>query len=67
MVVPSPEEEEFLRKETRLLLGLSLDSRARYRASTLRFDQAKQDYHSALEICRQEQGDAHPQVQKIGQ
>lgn len=58
----SSEEEELLRKETRLLLGLCLDSRARYRASTLRLDQARQDYQSALEICRQEQGDAHPQV-----
>lgn len=56
------EEEELLRKETRLLLGLCLDSRARYRASTLRLDQARQDYQSALEICRQEQGDAHPQT-----
>lgn len=56
------EEEELLRKETRLLLGLCLDSRARYRASKLRLDQARQDYQSALEICRQEQGDGHPQT-----
>lgn len=51
-----------MRKETRLLLGLCLDSRARYRASSLRLSQAQQDYQSALDICRQEQGDAHPQV-----
>lgn len=56
------EEQEALRKETRLLLGLCLDSRARYRASTLHLNQAGQDYQSALNICRQEQGDAHPQT-----
>lgn len=56
------EEDELLRKETSLLLGLCLDSRARYRASTLRLDQARQDYQTALEICRQEQGDTHPQT-----
>ncbi|XP_029686789.1 tetratricopeptide repeat protein 19, mitochondrial isoform X3 [Takifugu rubripes] len=56
------EELEALRKETHLLLGLCLDSRARYRASTLRLNQARQDYQEALSICRQEQGDAHPQT-----
>nr|XP_046265503.1 tetratricopeptide repeat protein 19, mitochondrial isoform X2 [Scatophagus argus] len=56
------EEQEALRKETRLLLGLCLDSRARYRASALRLNQAEQDYQTALNICRQEQGDAHPQT-----
>lgn len=61
-----PEELEALRKETRLLLGLCLDSRARYRASTLRLGQAQQDYQEALNICRQEQGDAHPQVEVLG-
>lgn len=61
-----PEELEALRKETRLLLGLCLDSRARYRASTLHLDQARQDYQEALNICRQEQGDAHPQVDVLG-
>ncbi|XP_076600461.1 tetratricopeptide repeat protein 19, mitochondrial isoform X5 [Chaetodon auriga] len=55
------EEQEALRKETRLLLGLCLDSRARYRASTLHLNEARQDYESALNICRQEQGDTHPQ------
>lgn len=56
------EEQEALRKETRLLLGLCLDSRARYRASTLHLNQAQQDYQDALNICRQEQGDTHPQT-----
>ncbi|XP_070775090.1 tetratricopeptide repeat protein 19, mitochondrial isoform X2 [Enoplosus armatus] len=56
------EEQEALRKETRLLLGLCLDSRARYRASTLHLNQAGQDYQNALNICRQEQGDTHPQT-----
>uniref|UniRef100_A0A671Z519 Tetratricopeptide repeat domain 19 n=1 Tax=Sparus aurata TaxID=8175 RepID=A0A671Z519_SPAAU len=57
-----PAEEEALRKDTRLLLGLCLDSRARYRASTLHLKQAGQDYQSALNICRQEQGNTHPQT-----
>lgn len=56
------EDEETLRKETHLLLGLCLDSRARYRASTMHLQQAGQDYERALDICRQEQGDAHPQT-----
>uniref|UniRef100_A0A1A8DAJ1 Tetratricopeptide repeat domain 19 n=1 Tax=Nothobranchius kadleci TaxID=1051664 RepID=A0A1A8DAJ1_NOTKA len=56
------EEQEALRKETRLLLGLCLDSRARYRASALRLTQAAQDYQNALDICRQEQGETHPQT-----
>lgn len=56
------EEQEDLRKETRLLLGLCLDSRARYRASTLHLKQARQDYQNALNICRQEQGETHPQT-----
>ncbi|XP_026169550.1 tetratricopeptide repeat protein 19, mitochondrial isoform X2 [Mastacembelus armatus] len=56
------EEQEALRKETRLLLGLCLDSRARYQASRLHLSQAKQDYQNALDICRQEQGETHPQT-----
>ncbi|KAM8838326.1 tetratricopeptide repeat protein 19, mitochondrial [Synchiropus picturatus] len=56
------EEEEDLRKETRLLLGLCLDSRARYRMSFRQLDQAETDYRSALDICAQEQGEAHPQT-----
>ncbi|XP_067330187.1 tetratricopeptide repeat protein 19, mitochondrial isoform X3 [Channa argus] len=56
------EEQEVLRKDTRLLLGLCLDSRARYRASMLHLNQAAQDYQRALNICRQEQGETHPQT-----
>lgn len=56
------EEQEVLRKETRLLLGLCLDSRARYRAATRHLKQAGQDYLDALNICRQEQGETHPQT-----
>ncbi|XP_013886250.1 tetratricopeptide repeat protein 19, mitochondrial [Austrofundulus limnaeus] len=56
------EEQEELRKETRLLLGLCLDSRARYRASTLHLSQAELDYRTALAICHQEQGETHPQT-----
>ncbi|XP_026216815.1 tetratricopeptide repeat protein 19, mitochondrial isoform X2 [Anabas testudineus] len=56
------EEQEALRKDTRLLLGLCLDSRARYRASHLHLNQAAQDYQNALNICRQEQGETHPQT-----
>ncbi|KAM4551755.1 tetratricopeptide repeat protein 19, mitochondrial [Odontesthes bonariensis] len=55
------EDQEALRKETRLLLGLCLDSRARYRASTLSLSLAGKDYQSALDICCQEQGETHPQ------
>ncbi|XP_076023822.1 tetratricopeptide repeat protein 19, mitochondrial isoform X2 [Genypterus blacodes] len=56
------EEQEALRKETRLLLGLCLDSRARYRASMRRLKEATRDYESAVMICRQEQGEMHPQT-----
>ncbi|XP_040911740.1 tetratricopeptide repeat protein 19, mitochondrial isoform X2 [Toxotes jaculatrix] len=56
------EEQEAQRKETRLLLGLCLDSRARYRASTRHLVQAGQDYQNALNICCQEQGETHPQT-----
>nr|XP_043882806.1 tetratricopeptide repeat protein 19, mitochondrial isoform X2 [Solea senegalensis] len=55
------EEDESLRKETRLLLGLCLDSRARYRASKLHLKEARDDYETALKICSQEQGETHPQ------
>ncbi|XP_058477111.1 tetratricopeptide repeat protein 19, mitochondrial isoform X2 [Solea solea] len=55
------EEDESLRKETRLLLGLCLDSRARYRASKLHLKEARDDYETALKICSQEQGEIHPQ------
>ncbi|KAG7525585.1 tetratricopeptide repeat protein 19, mitochondrial isoform X1 [Solea senegalensis] len=56
------EEDESLRKETRLLLGLCLDSRARYRASKLHLKEARDDYETALKICSQEQGETHPQT-----
>ncbi|XP_037314080.2 tetratricopeptide repeat protein 19, mitochondrial [Pungitius pungitius] len=56
------EEQEALRKDTRLLLGLCFDSRARYRASTLHLEQAGRDYQKALDICLQEQGHTHPQT-----
>ncbi|XP_023654823.2 tetratricopeptide repeat protein 19, mitochondrial isoform X1 [Paramormyrops kingsleyae] len=50
------------RKDTLLLLGLCLDSRARYLTAMRRLDQARSDYQRALEICRREQGDTHPQT-----
>ncbi|KAK5620028.1 hypothetical protein CRENBAI_003137 [Crenichthys baileyi] len=56
------EEQEVLRKDTHLLLGLCLDSRARYRASMLHLNQAGEDYRKALDICRQEHGETHPQT-----
>nr|XP_055057851.1 tetratricopeptide repeat protein 19, mitochondrial isoform X1 [Misgurnus anguillicaudatus] len=49
------------RKDTRLLLGLSLDARARYLASHRRFTVACRDYRHALQICQEEQGESHPQ------
>uniref|UniRef100_A0A3P8W603 Tetratricopeptide repeat domain 19 n=1 Tax=Cynoglossus semilaevis TaxID=244447 RepID=A0A3P8W603_CYNSE len=56
------DEQEVERKNTRLLLGLCLDSRARYRTSSLRLQEASEDYQRALEICSQEQGPTHPQT-----
>ncbi|KAM9501004.1 tetratricopeptide repeat protein 19, mitochondrial isoform 2-T2 [Clarias gariepinus] len=50
------------RKDTRLLLGLSLDARARYLASSRRLTGACRDYRQALQICQEEQGEAHPQT-----
>ncbi|KAI2667664.1 Tetratricopeptide repeat protein 19, mitochondrial [Labeo rohita] len=50
------------RKDTRLLLGLSLDARARYLASHHRFTGACRDYRHALQICQEEQGESHPQT-----
>lgn len=50
------------RKDTRLLLGLSLDARARYLAANHRFTGACRDYRHALQICQEEQGESHPQV-----
>ncbi|XP_066572317.1 tetratricopeptide repeat protein 19, mitochondrial [Amia ocellicauda] len=54
-----PEEE---RANTRLLLGLCLDSHARYLTERRRLDQARQNYVRALQICSEEQGEAHPQT-----
>uniref|UniRef100_A0A672NX58 Tetratricopeptide repeat domain 19 n=1 Tax=Sinocyclocheilus grahami TaxID=75366 RepID=A0A672NX58_SINGR len=45
------------RKDTRLLLGLSLDARARYLAANHCFTGACRDYQQALQICQLEQGD----------
>ncbi|XP_072544283.1 tetratricopeptide repeat protein 19, mitochondrial [Salminus brasiliensis] len=53
-------EEE--RKDTHLLLGLSLDARARYLAATHRLAGACRDYRRALQICQEEQGVSHPQT-----
>ncbi|XP_077367943.1 tetratricopeptide repeat protein 19, mitochondrial isoform X2 [Festucalex cinctus] len=56
------EAEELLRKDTRLLLGLCLDSHARYLAAAKRLAQAAAHYRKALDICRQEQGPRHHQT-----
>uniref|UniRef100_A0AAY4DYV8 MalT-like TPR region domain-containing protein n=1 Tax=Denticeps clupeoides TaxID=299321 RepID=A0AAY4DYV8_9TELE len=50
------------RKDTRLLLGLTLDARARYLAASRRLAEAGADYQRALQICREEQGESHPQT-----
>ncbi|XP_041956422.1 tetratricopeptide repeat protein 19, mitochondrial [Alosa alosa] len=50
------------RKDTRLLLGLCLDARARYLAVTHRLTEATGDYRRALQICSEEQGETHPQT-----
>ncbi|XP_056123536.1 tetratricopeptide repeat protein 19, mitochondrial [Rhinichthys klamathensis goyatoka] len=50
------------RKDTRLLLGLSLDARARYLAANRRFTGSCRDYRHALQICQEEQGESHPQT-----
>ncbi|KAK5860515.1 hypothetical protein PBY51_021984 [Eleginops maclovinus] len=56
------EEQQQQRKDSRLLLGLCFDSRARYRASRLQLGGAERDYREALQICGGEQGDTHPQT-----
>ncbi|XP_037132078.1 tetratricopeptide repeat protein 19, mitochondrial isoform X1 [Syngnathus acus] len=56
------EADEVLRKDTHLLLGLCLDSHARYLAATKRLTQAAAHYRRALDICRQEQGPHHHQT-----
>ncbi|XP_038820367.1 tetratricopeptide repeat protein 19, mitochondrial-like isoform X3 [Salvelinus namaycush] len=64
--LPAEEQSEELRKETRLLLGLTLDSHARYMVAIHRLSQAVVDYKQALLICQEEQGQTHPQV-PVGQ
>uniref|UniRef100_A0AAZ3PZF1 MalT-like TPR region domain-containing protein n=1 Tax=Oncorhynchus tshawytscha TaxID=74940 RepID=A0AAZ3PZF1_ONCTS len=64
--LPAEEQSEELRKETRLLLGLTLDSHARYMVAIHRLSQAVVDYKQALLICQEEQGETHPQV-PVGQ
>ncbi|XP_062816799.1 tetratricopeptide repeat protein 19, mitochondrial isoform X3 [Anolis carolinensis] len=54
-----PEEE---RKDTRLLLGLSLDSYARFLLARGRASAAQKMYVRALRIAAEEQGQAHPQT-----
>uniref|UniRef100_A0A8C2GGJ6 Tetratricopeptide repeat domain 19 n=1 Tax=Cyprinus carpio TaxID=7962 RepID=A0A8C2GGJ6_CYPCA len=49
------------RKDTRLLLGLSLDTRVRYLAANHRFTGACRDYQYVLQTCQEEQGESHPQ------
>ncbi|XP_078060303.1 tetratricopeptide repeat protein 19, mitochondrial [Mustelus asterias] len=47
---------------TRLLLGMSLDSCARYMMSRKQLELAESLYQKALEISRQVQGETHPQT-----
>ncbi|XP_067328217.1 tetratricopeptide repeat protein 19, mitochondrial [Anolis sagrei] len=54
-----PEEE---RKDTRLLLGLSLDSYARFLLAWGRASAAQKMYNRALRIAAEEQGETHPQT-----
>ncbi|XP_072296295.1 tetratricopeptide repeat protein 19, mitochondrial [Eucyclogobius newberryi] len=58
----SKEEQQRLLLDTRLLLGLVLDSRARFWTQTSDLVRAEQDYRRSLKICSQEQGPAHPQT-----
>ncbi|XP_034039581.1 tetratricopeptide repeat protein 19, mitochondrial isoform X2 [Thalassophryne amazonica] len=56
------ELEQTLWKDTRLLLGMCLESRARYRASKGNLGDAEHDLGRALSICRQVKGEADPQT-----
>ncbi|XP_069802060.1 tetratricopeptide repeat protein 19, mitochondrial isoform X2 [Dendropsophus ebraccatus] len=64
------EEEKDLSEEirtedktnTRLLLGLCLDSYARYLVANSQLLHAQTMYEKALQICREEQGELHPQT-----
>ncbi|CAH2220134.1 tetratricopeptide repeat 19, mitochondrial [Pelobates cultripes] len=53
-------EEE--KSNTRLLLGLCLDSYGRYLMSKEKFADAQAVYEKALKICKEEQGELHPQT-----
>ncbi|XP_072287059.1 tetratricopeptide repeat protein 19, mitochondrial isoform X1 [Pyxicephalus adspersus] len=50
------------KSNTRLLLGLCLDSYARYLVSQSQLLHAQVMYEKALQICVEEQGDLHPQA-----
>ncbi|KAM3932857.1 tetratricopeptide repeat protein 19, mitochondrial isoform 2-T2 [Leptodactylus fuscus] len=50
------------RTNTRLLLGLCLDSYARYLVANSQLLHAQTMYEKALQICREEQGELHPQT-----
>ncbi|XP_073524111.1 tetratricopeptide repeat protein 19, mitochondrial isoform X2 [Phyllobates terribilis] len=50
------------RTNTRLLLGLCLDSYARYLLANSQLLHAQTMYEKALQICREEQGELHPQT-----
>ncbi|XP_073421462.1 tetratricopeptide repeat protein 19, mitochondrial isoform X2 [Dendrobates tinctorius] len=50
------------RTNTRLLLGLCLDSYARYLLANSQLLHAQTMYERALQICREEQGELHPQT-----
>ncbi|XP_066537417.1 tetratricopeptide repeat protein 19, mitochondrial [Hoplias malabaricus] len=60
--LPPEDVSEEERKDTRLLLGLSLDAQARYLAASHRLRGACRDYRRALQICQEEQGETHPQT-----
>ncbi|KAG8450382.1 hypothetical protein GDO86_002873 [Hymenochirus boettgeri] len=57
--VPLSAEEK---SNTRLLLGLCLDSYGRFLLNHSEFSLAQNVYEKALKICREEQGSEHPQT-----
>ncbi|XP_055007938.1 tetratricopeptide repeat protein 19, mitochondrial isoform X2 [Boleophthalmus pectinirostris] len=58
----STEEAQTLRRDSRLLLGLALDSRARFWTQVSDLERAEEDYRKSLKICSEEQGPEHPQT-----
>lgn len=59
------EQQEALQselKDSRLLLGLVLDSRARFWTQMSDLVRAERDYRRSLKICSEEQGEDHPQT-----